>query len=168
MGILRPFPGIFRPYPGTWMERGGQDASESATSDTGDEVLPKIWPFKYLYSNISPSKRPIGTVIEPVTIYTSHRCRPSPQMLLLGQFIPCSGLSKLMGRQNDSQLATNNPLKQRLAGAHTHKDCIRQDKENVSLRSLREIHQATIEKAMSQFRNILLVFPLVKKKSSSF
>ena len=118
--------------------------------------------------NISPSRRPICTVIGPVIIYTSHRCRPSPWMLLLGQSIPCSGLSKLIGWKNDGQLATNNPSKQRLAGAHTHKHCIRQDKENVSLCSIRAIHQATIEKAMSQFRNILLEFPLVKKKSSSF
>ena len=109
-----------------------------------------------------------GTVIEPVTIYTSHRYRPSPQMLLLGQFIPCSGLSKLMGRQNDGQLATNNPSKQRLAGAHTHKDRICQDNENVSLCSIRAIHQAIIEKAMSQFRHILLVFPLVKRKAPLF
>ena len=124
-------------------------------------VLPSL-------ANISPSRRPIDTVIEPVIIYTSHRCRSSPWMLLLGQSIPCYGHSKLTGWQNDGQLATNNPSKQRLAGAHTHKHCIRQDKENVSLKSIRPIHQATIEKAMSQFRNILLVFPLVKKKSSSF
>ena len=53
-------------------------------------VLPSL-------ANISPSRWPIGTIIEPVIIYTSHRCRSSPWMLLLGQSIPCSGLSKLMG-----------------------------------------------------------------------
>ena len=129
-----------------WMERGGRDASESAISDTGDEVLPEIWPFKYLYSLLLPISRLLDG-------------RLAPSLNLWSYTHPIDAFLAVNWQQTILQNK----------GSQGHSQALRLSwqREYFTL-LIKAIHQAAIEKAMSQFRNVLLVFPLVKKKSSSF